>query len=174
MSIIGNGDIASVLKDREDRIYFASGVSNSRETRESEYQREINLLLSQDKGRHLVYFSSLSVFYSDTRYSRHKKYMEELVKKNFEHYTIIRIGNINWGKNPHTLLNFLRNKIFNNESFTVKDSYRYIINMEEFLYWIDMIPSWNCEMNISGKRMKVVDIVEQLKKERTWRPYARA
>jgi len=38
--IVGSGDVASVLKDREDRVYFASGVSNSSETDESEYQRK--------------------------------------------------------------------------------------------------------------------------------------
>ena len=62
MPIIGHGDIASVLSDREDRIYFARGVSNSRETRESEYAREKTLLLQQEKIRHLVYFTSLSIF----------------------------------------------------------------------------------------------------------------
>ena len=54
MPIVGHGDIASVLSDREDRIYFASGVSNSQETRESEYAREKTLLLQQEKIRHLV------------------------------------------------------------------------------------------------------------------------
>ena len=35
--IIGNGDIASVLNDREGAIFFVSGVSNSNEIRESEF-----------------------------------------------------------------------------------------------------------------------------------------
>lgn len=72
--IIGHGDIASVLKDREGFIFFASGVSNSGETRESEYKREEDLLLKQNKNKHLVYFGSLSIFYNPhTRYTRHKK-----------------------------------------------------------------------------------------------------
>ena len=37
MSIIGNGDIAMALReggvDRDDLLFFAAGVSNSRETR---------------------------------------------------------------------------------------------------------------------------------------------
>src|SRR4030042_1919037 len=117
--ILGHGDIASVLTDREGMIFFASGVSNSSEMRESEYQREIDLLLRQDKNKRLVYFGSLSIFYSDTRYARHKKQMEDLVKNNFEFYTIIRMGNISWGNNPHTLINFLKNKIKNCEQFEV-------------------------------------------------------
>ena len=113
--ILGNGDIASVLEtvDKEDRIYFASGVSNSQEKRESEYQREIDLLLKQNKTKKLVYFSSLCVFYSNNRYSAHKRIMENLVKDNFSNYTIVRMGNITWGNNPHTIINFFKNKIKN-------------------------------------------------------------
>jgi hypothetical protein len=49
VKIVGNGDIASALKDlNKDRwIFFASGVSNSRETDEDEYAREMSLLLEQ-------------------------------------------------------------------------------------------------------------------------------
>jgi len=165
MSIIGHGDIASVLKDREDRIYFVSGVSNSQETRESEYQREIGLLFTllsgQNQNKHLVYCSSLCVFYSDTRYAEHKRIMEDWIRKLFPHHTILRVGNITWGDNPHTLINFIKNKIQNREPFEVQDVYRYIVTKEEFLYWIDMIPDWSCEMNITGRRMLVKDIVKE-------------
>lgn len=159
--IVGHGDIASVLRDREDRIYFASGVSNSQETRESEYRREIDLLLGQDISKHLVYFSSLSIFYSQSRYARHKREMEDLVKRIFDHYTILRMGNISWGDNPHTLINFLRNKIRNGEPCEVRDVYRYIVDEEELLHWIDLIPPWNCEVNVVGKRMKVMEVIRR-------------
>jgi len=154
---LGHGDIASALTDREDRLYFASGVSNSQETRETEYQREIDLLMQQDKWRHIVYFSSLSIFYTDTRYAQHKRQIEKLIKKNFGHYTIVRIGNITWGKNPHTLINYMRA----HKDAEVKDVYRYITDKEEFLYWVNLIPEWSCEMNIPGRRMKVKDVVKE-------------
>lgn len=159
--VIGNGDLASVLKDREDRLYFASGVSNSRETREEEYQREIDLLMKQDKWRHIVYFSSLAVFYTDTRYAQHKRMMEKLIKKNFGHYTIMRIGNITWGTNPHTIINFFREKVKKNEPIEIRDTYRYIITKEEFLHWIDLIPEWSCEMNITGRMMTIKQILKE-------------
>jgi hypothetical protein len=159
--ILGSGDIASVLIDRPDRLYFCSGVSNSSETRESEYLREIVLLQEQDKSKHLVYFSSLSIFYSDSRYAKHKRLMEDLVNLNFAHYTIMRMGNIIWGNNPHTLINFIRNKIRNRESFEIQDVYRYVVDKEEFLHWVDLIPPWNAEINITGRRMKVRDIVKE-------------
>src|SRR3989344_6049946 len=124
--IIGDGDIASALKDKKEFLYFASGVSNSQETRESE----------------------------------HKIEMEKMVKNNFKYYTIIRLGNITWGKNPHTLINFIRNKLKNKEKIKIQPVYRYLVDKDEFLHWISLIPTWNCEMNITGKRLLVKDIVK--------------
>lgn len=160
--IIGNGDIASVLTDIPDRLYFVSGVSSGTETRESEFKRETDLLLEQDKSKHIVYCSSLCVFYSDTPYAKHKRNMEKLIRDNFKHYAILRLGNITWGKNPKTLLNFIFNKIKNNQPFEIKDAYRYLVDKEDFLHWVELIPEWNCEMNIPGKRMKVKEIVEHI------------
>lgn len=159
--IIGNGDIASALQDKEDLLFFASGVSNSQEARESEYKREVDLLLNQDKNAHLVYFSSLAVFYSDSRYAEHKKFMEKLVKENFKIWTILRLGNITWGTNPHTLINYLREEKRKGKELKILDVYRYVIDREEFDHWINMIPKWSCEMNIPGRRMKVIEIVKE-------------
>ena len=162
MAIIGHGDIASALIDQQDKVFFASGVSNSSEKRESEYQREIDLLLAQNKSHHLVYFSSLCIFYSNTRYAQHKKIMESLVKKNFKHYTIIRLGNITWGNNPHTIINHFRNDRKAGKPLEIQDAYRYIIpNKAELQHWLAMIPEWNCEMNITGKRMSIKQIVSE-------------
>ena len=161
--IVGHGDIASILKDRPGFIFFAAGVSNSRETRESEYKREIDLLKKQNKSRHIVYFSSLCVFYSVNRYARHKKHMETLIKKNFKHYAIIRMGNITWGKNPHTIINFLRNRYKLGKPLEIQNTYRYIADKDEFLHWTNLIPEWPCEMNIPGIKMKVKEIVAKIK-----------
>ena len=161
MPIIGHGDIASVLTDREDRIYFASGVSNSQETRESEYAREKTLLLQQEKIRHLVYFSSLSIFYSDTRYAQHKLEMETLVKAHFPRYAIIRLGNITWGTNPHTIINSFRAQIRKGKPLVIRDAYRYVVDKNEFLYWVSMIPPWPCEISITGQRLSIEQIVKK-------------
>lgn len=158
--IIGHGDIAGVLVDQPNRLYFASGVSNSRETREAEYRREVDLLLAQDKSMHVVYFGSLSIFYADGRYALHKQHMEDLVRMHFPHYTIVRIGNISWGTNPHTIINFFRKQRARGEELDIQDTYRYVVDQEEFLYWVRMIPNWNCEMNIPGRRMTVQQIVD--------------
>lgn len=159
--IIGKGDIASVLPEKDDFTFFASGVSNSQETRESEYLREKELLLKQPRSRKLVYFGSLSIFYNKNRYSLHKLEMEEMVMRNFPNYCVIRIGNILWGKNPNTLINTLKNKVLNNEPVVIQDVYRYVVDKEEFLHWIDLIPEFNVEMNVPGRRLKVKDIFEE-------------
>lgn len=160
--IIGTGDVASVLIDTNKLLFFASGVSNSRETRRSEFQREIDLLSKQRKSCHIVYFGSLSIFYSDTPYARHKKHMEALVKR-FDRYTIVRLGNIAWGKNPHTLINFLREKIQRGEPFEIQNVHRYILGLAEFQHWMNMIPDWSCEMNLTGEFLKVEEIVRRIK-----------
>jgi len=162
--IIGTGDIASALTDREDKIYFASGVSNSKETRTKEFEREIRLLVENSNfmDKQLVYFSSLSIFYSDTPYTEHKRFMESLVKLYCSKYCIVRLGNITWGENPNTLINYLKNKIKNFETMIINDVYRYLVDKDEFLHWINLIPNRNYEMNITGTRLKVTDIVNKI------------
>lgn len=155
--IIGTGDIASVLPKRKDLLFFASGVSNSQENREAEYRKEYYLLLKQPRDAHIVYFGSLAMFYSDTRYTQHKHRMEATVKEKFEHYTILRLGNITWGKNPNTLINFFKT----HPEAEIRDEYRYVIDKQEFLHWVDLIPDWNAEMNCPGRMLKVGDIVEE-------------
>lgn len=158
--IIGRGDIASVLPE-SDKLFFASGVSNSQETRESEYQREIDLLLEQNRNSHIVYFSTLAIFYSDTRYTRHKLDMEAMIKENFPKYCIVRIGNISWGANPHTLINYLKDQYAKGKALNIQNAYRYVIDKEEFLHWIGLIPDFNVEMNCPGQTLKVSQIVKR-------------
>ena len=159
--IIGHGDIASVLPKRSRRLFFASGVSNSREQRESEYRREKKLLLQQNRKAHIVYFSTLAVLYGDNRYVQHKLEMERIIKEEFRRYCIMRIGNITWGTNPHTIINFFRWQIKKGLPLKIQDTYRYVIDQDEFLHWINLIPDWSCEMNVPGRRMKVSEIVDE-------------
>ena len=87
--------------------------------------------------------------------------MEELVRKHFKSYTIVRLGNITWGKNSHTLINYFRNAKKNGKRLEIWDTYRYLVGKKEFLHWISMIPDWNSEMNITGKRLKVSRIISK-------------
>tara|TARA_R110000868_G_scaffold121330_1_gene321813 strand:+ start:274 stop:798 length:525 start_codon:yes stop_codon:yes gene_type:complete len=171
MPIIGNGDIATALKytdnvviDREDVIFFASGVSNSSEIKPEPYQRELTLLMSQPKDKHLVYFSSLSIYYSKTEYARHKRIMENTIRNHWNSYTIVRIGNIDWGKNPNTLINYLTS----HPNATIQNVYRHILSFKEFQYWMKMIivPGKN-EMNITGRWAFVPHLMNDLKSNKS-------
>lgn len=158
--IVGDGDIAKVLTDKDGYTFFASGVSNSKEERLSEFRREQDLLMAQDFNTRLVYFSSLSVFYSRTPYAEHKRKIESYVKM-FPKHTIVRIGNIDWGTNPHTIINHFREQKRRGEKLDIQDTWRYIVDKNEFLYWVNMIPEFNCEMNIPGRRLTIAEIVKQ-------------
>ncbi len=164
--IIGNGAIASVLTDRPDRLYFVSGVSNSKEDRESEYQREKDLLAKQRRDLQIIYISTLGVFNGETRYFKHKREMELLIK-GFPHHAILRIGNITWkNDNPNTIINRFKCQIKNGDEIVLihPEEYRYLVDKDEFLYWLNLIPSWNVEMNIPGERVTLKEIVEKIKK----------
>jgi len=142
--IIGNGDIGGMLNDREGFVFFASGVSNSRETKEKEFTRERNLLLVQPRAFTLVYFSSIGVLLDDPKYDtpyfRHKIEMEELVKRLFINYCIIRIGNIDWGDNPNTFINAIRETKKQGVAVDYRNELKYVSSRENLLLITDNIP----------------------------------
>lgn len=162
--IVGKGNIANVIEDREDIIFFASGNSNSSCVDQKEFDREIELLLSMPRNEHLVYFSSLAIYINNNPYCKHKKNMEAIIKKAFNSYTIVRIGVIEWGKNPTTIHNVFKRKLANNEAIEIQDTYRWITYMEDFKYWLKLIPvGEKSEMNITGKLVKVSEILQMVK-----------
>lgn len=164
--IIGHGDIAGAIPaelDRPDWVWFASGVSNSGETRKSEYDREDALMwdLWPNRRRHVVYFSSLAVFYSSTRYTRHKRSMEELVKELFPSYTIVYLGNILWGKNPHTLINFMRARHAAGLPLEIRDTKRCVHTLAEFTTCLRGIDTFSRQEIVGGRWLTVREIVNE-------------
>ena len=160
--IVGRGDIASVLNDRDGAIFFASGVSNSNETRESEFMREIELLEKQDKTKCIFYFSSIALddLSKNSQYLQHKRSMELLVKSNFENYNIIRIGNITWGSNPNTFINYIKNKKSKGETVEIKDEYKYVIDKEQLVLLTDNLPlTGQNTICVFGRMAKVAELV---------------
>lgn len=158
--IIGNGLIANALQniDSENFIFFASGVSNSLETRNSEFEREFSLLkdaLKNNDNLKFIYFSTLSVkdqSKQDSHYVLHKLAMENYIKSNSKNYLILRIGNIvGNGGNPNTLFNFLKNQIKNNNEFSLHlKARRFLLDIEDIA---DFLKS-RC-LNISNKILNV-------------------
>jgi hypothetical protein len=158
--IIGSGDIAKVIRDREGALFFCSGVSNSQETEYAAFKRERELLLDQEKKLCLFYFGSISMYTVSSPYTRHKAKMELLIKSNWNNYNIIRLGNITWGKNPNTFLNYIKNKKKNGEEFEVRDEYKYVIDKDQLRLLTSNLPlKGQNEINVFGKMAKVKDLI---------------
>ena len=165
--IIGKGSIARVLEDRDDLVFFASGVSNSSCKDEKEYQREFNLLKTVPTDQHVVYFSNLGIYYKEDRYTQHKKEIEEYIRNNYKSYTIVRIEVCEWVTTPHTILNFFKNQLNQGIEPIIQDTTRYVLSLDEFLYWVRMIKfGIRNEMNILGRKMTVAEIVEAIKQNK--------
>ena len=171
--IIGNGLLASICSqiNNENYIIFASGVSNSKEQNDEEFNRELSLLtkyLSTEKK--LIYFSTCSVedyYLKDTKYIKHKLKIEELIKNTCKRYVIFRLP-IVIGKcsNPNTFFNYFKHKILNNESFVVlENSYRYIITSDILSKYFDKIIPLAENKIISivdDKNFNIIDIITHM------------
>ncbi|MBD8084310.1 NAD-dependent epimerase/dehydratase family protein [Chryseobacterium caseinilyticum] len=126
--ITGNGLIAKSLQsiDSDDVLFFASGVSNSLETRTSEFEREHTLLKSkieENPGKTFVYFSTCSIYDSsknNSHYVLHKLKMEQIIADLCKNYFILRISNaVGNGGNPNLLVNYLVREIKSNAKITL-------------------------------------------------------
>lgn len=169
--IFGNGDLGKALTDRDGALFFVSGVSNSQETDTSKFARESNMIRSsyiheKAKTRCLFYFSSLSIYFKDSLYTRHKIGMEKIIRNTFKNYCIIRIGNIDFGNNPHTFINYFRACIEKGLPYKVFDEYRYLISKEELLLLTNNLPlTGKNEISVTGRIVKVQTIVDELIQE---------
>lgn len=147
--IIGNGTIANLFRnysENKEIVFFASGVSNSLENDEKEFQREIKLLEKtiNDLNPHqnLIYFSTINVLdpsLQNNRYVIHKKKIEEIISTHTKNYLIFRVPVlIVQSDNPHLLINYLLYHIKNKIEFVVfKNAHRYFLNAETFVQFVE-------------------------------------
>lgn len=159
--IIGNGMLANSLKpfDEENIVVFASGVSNSLETKDSEFDREIKLLRSTVEKFHnkkLIYFSTCSIYdlsKVESPYVMHKLKVEEIISKICPHYLIFRVGNaVGSGGNPNTLINFLENSIRTGQEISLHN------NARRVLVGVDDIANL-VSQNLENFENKIVNVV---------------
>jgi hypothetical protein len=145
--IIGNGMIAKVFKEhfhKENVLIFASGVSNSRETRNSEFIKELNMVresIVNFPDLLFVYFSSCSIHNGNTMYSDHKISVENFIIENSKNYLILRLP-IVLGKNQNKnqLIGYLFDKLYKNELVEVyKNANRYIIDSFDLPRIVDLL-----------------------------------
>jgi nucleoside-diphosphate-sugar epimerase len=177
--VVGNGLIATAFLNYSeilDVVIFASGVSNSNETRHDAFAREYNLLTDwclKVNEELLVYFSTCSIEDKEqinSPYVNHKLNMESIVK-NCPNHIIFRlpqlVGNT---QNQHTLVNFLYSAIMSGKDFEVRQfAYRNLIDIEDVYkvgrHIIENQLFHNTIVNIaSPKLVKVMNIVKILEK----------
>jgi len=148
--VIGNGMIANRFmnfKNDKDKIIFASGVSNSKDTIEQNFKREFELLsktIEENPDKTLVYFSTCSVDDDDLQnapYVIHKKNIEKFIRENVSKYYLFRISNLaGVSNNPYTILNYFILNILQNNVFTVwMNAYRNIIGLDDMYSIVETI-----------------------------------
>lgn len=141
--IHGSGLVATAmrrfLQDASATIY-AAGVANSQCVDAREFEREQARLTAaleseRDAGR-FVYFGTCSQ--SDpaaaaTPYGRHKQAMEDLVRERHARWLILRMPQVAGASpNPHTLLNYLYQRILRAERFRLQtNATRNVIDVED-------------------------------------------
>lgn len=126
--IVGKGLIASLFLDcdRENTIFFASGVSNSLEIRPEEFLREENLIrqtIAENADKIFVYFSTCSIYDSSktgSNYVLHKLKMEQIIQNSCEKFLILRVSNaVGKGGNQNLLINYIINAFKKNETINI-------------------------------------------------------
>lgn len=176
-NIIGSGLIARCFMDYrsiDNSIIFASGVSNSKEILNSEFDRERKLLLEVlntiDENTTFVYFSTCSKYQKyNTSYINHKIEMEGLIKKRRSKYIIARLPNVIGSNDNNTMIPFFIRKVKNRENIMV-----YTNESRQFIATKDMVRivallienKFTGEINITNginvKVLNVIDIISNL------------
>lgn len=126
--IVGTGMIAQkFIKYSNDNrvIIFASGVSNSTETRQLEFEREKRLLVktvNAHPNKLFIYFSSCYIEnnFIHQNYYNHKEEMERIIQSSSVEYIIFRLPQVvGVTSNKYTLFNFLLDCVMNGTRFDI-------------------------------------------------------
>lgn len=171
--IVGRGLIASLFTahDRENTIFFASGVSNSLETRIEEFLREENLIkntITENSDKIFVYFSTCSIYDSSktgSDYVLHKLKMEQLIKKSCNQFLILRVSNaVGKGGNPNLLMNYIVKAVKNDETINVHTkATRNLIDVDDIRnVTFDLLKNQSLNKIINVAYLKNYSIIEIL------------
>jgi len=182
MEIFGSGFVANNLKKikilKNSNIFsiYAAGVSNSSSNKKKDYIREYKFLKKTiynfNKKKKFVYISSLSVTNNNLKndkYVKNKLLIEKYIKKNIENYLIIRLPQlVGKNSNPHTLTNFLYNKIKRREKFKLwNDANRNLIDIDDVIYILRKLLIKNNKVNsiiniMNPRSISVTNIIKIL------------
>lgn len=156
--------VAGALKDIsgwDNDILFSSGVSNSGEKDEKNFQKEVDLVKSNlarlTSNGSFVYFSTTSIFNplkKSNPYVLHKLKIEKLIKDSNLNYLIIRLPNlVGTSANPNTLTNYFADSIRLGRAINLnKKAFRHLIDAS------DLPGILNDIKNNFGKNKHIINI----------------
>jgi len=174
--IVGTGLIANAFSkgafDHTNFIIFASGVSNSREERIEEYEKELNLLtntLNDNQDKKLIYFSSCNITSADTSvYLQRKELIENYIKQSKSNHLILRLPNVvGHSTNRFQLLNYFYFTLLEQKDLTVKVNYiRHLLDVDDLPKIVELLTTLQIEASILNvafdNGIKVKNIIEIL------------
>jgi nucleoside-diphosphate-sugar epimerase len=174
--VVGNGMLAKAFikyQTMDNIVILASGVSNSRETKQSEFDREellIKTIAKKNLDNTIIYFSTCSIedkTLLDSYYVLHKKRMESIIKKHNKYY-IFRLPQVVGNTNSPTLINFLFTQISLQARIDVyKNATRNIISIDDVYFIVNYLVENNIYMNeitniATPFNSSVIDIVSKI------------
>ncbi len=173
--IVGNGLLAKELNsvDQEKLCFFASGVSDSKSTNLSDFDRERKLIQSTltDDNTVFVYFSTCSILnpeMEDSPYVQFKLETEDWIQHNKSKFLIVRTSNIvGHGGNKKTIINYIADKISTQSKLIIwKNAWRNILDVTLLVKMLDFyIKNYPLNTTITlcnPLDTKVIDIVKSL------------
>lgn len=170
--VIGNGMMAKQFakyQNNSNVIIFASGVSNSKETKLIEFEREFNLLqktVSDNSEKYFVYFGTISMYdpmAKESPYVLHKLALEKYITENCKLYNIFRVSQVIGRANNATLVNFIVNNIINDKEFDVwEHTTRNLIALNDVYKIIDymLMNNINCNQIINVANSHNISVVD--------------
>jgi len=169
--IIGDGMIAKACNpiDRDDVIFFASGVSDSSETDSREFERERKMLektVSTYNDKVLVYFGTRISM--ENPYFVHKQKMCDIIRVK-DKYIILRLSQVvGRGGNAHNFFNSIFVSLINREEIKAYPVKRSLIDIEDIV----MVLEYLLNNNLYGEHrlfeidtVPAVDIIKIMAKE---------
>lgn len=173
--IIGTGLIAKSLTGvsfNQNTLVLASGVSNSQEVRQSEFQREAELIqreMANHPGFHVIYCSTCSIDSgASTPYIVHKQAMEQKVRASAASFHVFRLPQVVGLVQNSTLVSFFVDAILHGRVLNVQaQATRNLLDVSDFAritkVLVDQGLGVNSTLNMaSGCSVPVVQIVEEI------------
>lgn len=172
--IVGSGLIAKAFEKYNydnDVLIFSSGVSNSKENRSSEFEREEKLIKEYiNINKKFIYFSTVSVVdgSKNSPYIEHKLNIEKFISENHNNYLIFRLPIVvGINSNKVTFFNTIKNKIINNEVIDIYNVKRYLIDIDDLSSTLPIIIDDKNERNKTinvcyDNFTTVIDIVNKM------------